>query len=315
MDDSHARAVHAHLVAKGVEVALLEWEKFGVDWLASWHAPDSSFIIDTKDRTFDLRSIGSWWMRRDPVLPDREPTDPLGQYIDSQTILLHRWMLHWLARVRPGVDPLSNVIAASSKPLQQMIASQCGLTVPETLCGNSPDRAFDWMNSVDGSLCIKALEAGRIHFPDGRALAHYTSPFERRSREELNSLADCPATLQTFVTKKLEYRVTVIGTSVLACSIDTSQASGDAQVDWRHYDWANTVYRRDVLPSRIDEGLLAVLRSLGLRYGAFDLILTDNDDFVFLEVNPSGQFLWIEDLTDLPITATMADYLLSICSE
>ena len=52
------------------------------------------------------------------------------------------------------------------------------------------------------------------------------------------------------------------------------------------------------------------MQELGLRYGAIDLILTPDDRFVFLEINPNGQYLWIELATDLPISAAIADHLL-----
>ncbi|MEV4245300.1 hypothetical protein AB0J63_18065 [Streptosporangium canum] len=49
----------------------------------------------------------------------------------------------------------------------------------------------------------------------------------------------------------------------------------------------------------------------GLTYGAIDLILTPDGRYVFLEINPNGQFLWIEDATGLPIGAAIGDLLMS----
>ena len=50
-------------------------------------------------------------------------------------------------------------------------------------------------------------------------------------------------------------------------------------------------------------------RRLGLCYGAIDLVLTPGGDYVFLEINPSGQYLWVERATGLPLTAAICDYL------
>ncbi|SCF90374.1 MULTISPECIES: hypothetical protein [unclassified Streptomyces] len=52
-----------------------------------------------------------------------------------------------------------------------------------------------------------------------------------------------------------------------------------------------------------------MLNRLGLPYGAFDFVVTPEDEWVFLEVNPSGQYGFIEVATGLSITAAIADYL------
>ena len=63
-------------------------------------------------------------------------------------------------------------------------------------------------------------------------------------------------------------------------------------------------------PGEVANRRRALVQELGLRYGAIDLILTPDDRFVFLEINPNGQYLWIELATDLPISAAIADHLL-----
>jgi D-alanine-D-alanine ligase-like ATP-grasp enzyme len=51
------------------------------------------------------------------------------------------------------------------------------------------------------------------------------------------------------------------------------------------------------------------MRDLGLVYGAFDFVITPEAEWIFLEVNPGGQFGFLEDSTDAPLTATLADLL------
>ena len=48
---------------------------------------------------------------------------------------------------------------------------------------------------------------------------------------------------------------------------------------------------------------------LGLLFGTIDMKLTEGGEHVFLEVNPQGQFLYIEILTGLPIANAVADFL------
>jgi hypothetical protein len=48
----------------------------------------------------------------------------------------------------------------------------------------------------------------------------------------------------------------------------------------------------------------------GLVYGTIDLIVTPDNRYVFLELNSAGEYSWIEELTGLPISEAIADYLL-----
>ena len=47
-----------------------------------------------------------------------------------------------------------------------------------------------------------------------------------------------------------------------------------------------------------------------LNYGAFDLILTPNGRYIFLEINPVGEFYWLEKHAGLPISQAIADILI-----
>jgi hypothetical protein len=64
------------------------------------------------------------------------------------------------------------------------------------------------------------------------------------------------------------------------------------------------------LPSNIREQLLSFHTYFGSAASSFDLIRSRDREYVFLETNPYGQWLWIEDLTGLQITAAIADFLL-----
>ena len=55
---------------------------------------------------------------------------------------------------------------------------------------------------------------------------------------------------------------------------------------------------------------MVLVRRLGLAYGAIDLVLTPDGRYVFLEINPNGQYLWIEQLTGLPISEAIAEWLM-----
>jgi hypothetical protein len=59
----------------------------------------------------------------------------------------------------------------------------------------------------------------------------------------------------------------------------------------------------------VHDALLRLMRRLGLVYGAIDLRVRPDGEHVFFEVNPSGQWLFVEERTGLPLTRTFVDVL------
>ncbi len=100
----------------------------------------------------------------------------------------------------------------------------------------------------------------------------------------------------------------VIGSQILSCRID-SQASSKTIIDWRHYDITNVEHKHVDLPEDIQNKLQNFMKMIDLRYGAIDLIETPEHNFIFLEINPSGQWEWIANLTGLPIPEAVAKML------
>lgn len=198
---------------------------------------------------------------------------------------------------------------ASNKLYQQQVARRCGLSIPRTLITNDPDSVADFSDPKEG-LLLKSI--GYTHLDDEGRYFLYSQRF---SHGELtaapSAIRRCPIFCQEYVDKRYEHRVMAIGSRILACRID-SQASPLTRIDWRHYDLDNVEHVQVELPGPVQAKLLRFMSEVGLRFGAIDLIETPDGDFVFLEVNPSGQWGWIADLAGLPIPAAVADMLRSM---
>jgi glutathione synthase/RimK-type ligase-like ATP-grasp enzyme len=112
------------------------------------------------------------------------------------------------------------------------------------------------------------------------------------------------------VPKRVELRITVVGDQVFAAEIH-SQKAKRTRIDWRRYDLAHTPHYPHTLPDEVRRSCVELVRRLGLCYGAIDMVLTPDGRYVFLEINPNGQFLWIEQLTGMPISDAICDLLAS----
>jgi glutathione synthase/RimK-type ligase-like ATP-grasp enzyme len=312
-NDYHTLAVAKKSETQGLPLIILERENYGIQWLLTSVQKKTGTIIylENKNITISNKEIGAIWNRRDFIADNRDYKSEEEKYISIQTAIHVNGIFKYLENKVPSMNKPSANAYASSKFLQNSIASRTELLIPESYFGGSPLIADEFIKSIpiEEKLSIKPLESIHLKSNDGNTYAHYNSIFKRRSSNDLKSLSECPVILQKFIDKDFELRVTVVGENIYPAEIHTANASEEAKIDWRHYDWANTPYYASNLPEYINKSLLYIMSELGLSYGAFDLIKSKSGDYFFLEVNSQGQWLWIEDLTDLAITDGIVKWL------
>lgn len=203
---------------------------------------------------------------------------------------------------------------ASYKPVQLAAAAECGLTVPDTLVTNTADavRSFVAATGDDGAV-TKMFGAPAIMESRGRRVA-YT---ERIGPEELHDLRGIETTahqFQQWVPKSFEARMVCVGELVFTIGIHAG--SDTSRVDWRS-DYAALDYEIVKPPGEVEAAAQALMKRFGLVYGAFDFVVTLAGEWVFLELNPGGQYGWLDELntvaehfgTARPITSALADRL------
>ena len=62
-------------------------------------------------------------------------------------------------------------------------------------------------------------------------------------------------------------------------------------------------------PDDIRNRVALMIEELGLEYGALDFIVTPENEWYFLEINCMGQWLWIEQLTNLSISGAIVKWI------
>jgi hypothetical protein len=260
------------------------------------------------DRVVDLTEVTAVWNRRtlapvpDPVIQD----PPTRAYVAEEC-----WM--FLSDLWMCLDclwcpaPSAVVHVAQFKGLQLKVAADLGFEIPSTIVTTDRDELLDFYRHHSGRVVSK-LASATAFSRHWRNLARYTVMVTRRDLGHLASLRHCPMIFQACVPKRFEVRVTVVGQDVFSAEIH-SQSNNRTKLDWRRYDFAHTPHRSHVLPPSIEYRCRALVEKLGLTYGAIDLVFTPDGRYVFLEINPAGQFSWIEELTGLPISEALCDLL------
>ncbi len=246
-------------------------------------------------RARDVEAV--WWRRPRPLAADSRLTEPKAEFavreateaiVGLATTLRARWVN----------DPWRDAMA-TRKPLQLARAEREGLTVPRTCITNDPAEARAFLRAHAHQRTIrKTLGATPWDWRPTR----FVGPGAASGPAGVRF---APTILQEFV-PGVDVRVTVVGSALYATEID-ARDTGSPE-DFRPvFDDARVAACR--LPRDVARRLRALVRGLGLRYAAIDLRRRDDGEHVFLEVNPSGQWLFIEERTGQPITAAVARLL------
>jgi glutathione synthase/RimK-type ligase-like ATP-grasp enzyme len=257
----------------------------------------------------DLASVTAVWARKlwaanlgDEVDPryavdcQRESWSALHGVLDG----LHgaRWINHPLAES-----------AAENKPRQLRLAAACGLRTPRTLLTNDPARVRAFFDEVGGRMITKMLTPMSVGM-HGRGRQVHTSEVAAADLESLDGLRYCPMVFQERIEKDVELRVACVGDRAFAGAID-ARRSTTGKTDWRASLPGEVSWQPVEVPETVRRQLAALLRALGLTFGAVDLIRTPEGEHVFLEVNPAGEWGMLERDLDLPISRAIADELLA----
>lgn len=210
-----------------------------------------------------------------------------------------------------SVNGLHEAVRAENKVLQLAVARELGFSLPETLVSNDPVRIRRFVRewALAGTI-YKSFRPATWKSNDGLA-ALCTAKVDEAMLPADAMLQLGPGIFQTYVPKAYELRVTCMGDEVIAARLD-SQATQDGKVDWRNTDVRHLSITRVELPTPVQTLCRALLRRLGLVFGCIDLIVTPDGEYVFLEINQMGQFLWIEDACpEIPMLQIFCEFLLS----
>jgi ATP-grasp ribosomal peptide maturase len=208
-----------------------------------------------------------------------------------------------LASLPGWLNHPSSIARAEYKPAQLVAARHAGLRVPATLLTNDPAEARQFADTV-GPVIYKPFSPGGVSAA-GKNRLIYAS---RVAPEELDdsSIRLTMHLFQEWVEHDYAVRLTVVQGRFFAASIRAHSAA--AVADWRS-DYGSLTYDAVETPRPVRLGVGRLMAGLDLRFGALDFLVTPEGNWVFLEINPNGQWAWIEEETGLPITAAIADAL------
>ena len=266
---------------------------------------DGSFAFTDGEQHLSSSDVHSIWYRRhvEPEFP--RTMEPHFVEFGARESRAHlTGCLLGLRNVRWMSHPAA-LWAAEKKPYQLSVASSLGFTVPKTRVTNDPRevRAF----ASQQRLVAKAVNSGYLNADDGYQ-AIFTSIVRDSDLLDLASLSLAPVTFQRWIPKCSDIRVTIVERDVYATEI-LSQEHESSRIDWRATDTPALVHRPFELPGEVASRCVELVSCLGLAFGAIDLVLDQSGQLQFLEINPNGEWMWIEDLAGFPVSKSIARFL------
>ena len=300
--DEHARAVLGALARRGAETLLLDLSALPARGrLALGYGGEGTRQLALDGRgPLDLSEVTALWWRR-PRPPRPPPGLPLAR--------AERAAQHLLATVAGLVASLEasallvdhpwRADEAGEKVLQLDLAARCGLRVPETLVTNDPAKAEEFLAGRGRAGAVhKAVTASKGDWRRTRRVG-------RRGAAGIRDLHLAPVILQERI-PGVDVRVTMVGDELFAAEIDARRSSSPDDYRGHEGECRFTACR---LPAEVARGVGRIRRALGLHFGAADFRHGPGGDWRFLELNPAGQWLFVERRTGQRISDAVAALL------
>ncbi|MCH0538370.1 ATP-grasp ribosomal peptide maturase [Streptomyces sp. MUM 203J] len=306
-DDWPTDRVVTELTSRGVEVFRMDTADFPqrltltgrIDQRHGWAGG-----LATAHRAVDLSRVGAVYYRAPGAFQfPHGMSGPEERFAAAQaraglggilSSLECRWVNHPTAMAR-----------AEYKPVQLAAARESGLRIPATLVTNQPESVTEFVRQTPGPVVFKPVSSPAL-VEDGRLKSVYTRLLTAEDLDDLRGVKVTAHLFQAWVAKDHEVRLTIVGERMFAARIDAG--SDAAHIDWRS-DYGSLSYSDISVPEDVTAAVRRLMDRLNLRYGAADFVVDPSGNWWFLEVNPCGQWDWIQGATGQPIAQAIADEL------
>lgn len=271
-----------------------------------------SWLLHFQNKVIEGPNISFWYRKPEFIeFSDNKSNSPeeikkikLAFEYKKKTILTVLQYTSFLAASRGWFylnDPVKMFIA-KNKLNQLCIAKELGFTIPHSIVTNNISEVKSFLKTHKQCI-IKPLIANTKY---GDLLINFNT--NRITLEHLQSIdkIDYPVFIQEEIQRKYELRITLVGNKLYPCAIEIDSTEKDVDIRTRTTSLPHKII---TVPANIEKKCFELSKKLGLNFAAFDIAYTPEGKYVFFEINPNGQYLWIEEKTGAPISERIARLL------
>jgi glutathione synthase/RimK-type ligase-like ATP-grasp enzyme len=290
------------LSARGFAPLRLDTDAFPVTLSVSGElGPDAKPRVLLGERELDVAAVWLWRLWSPNLDPRLEASHREAAARETMTTL--RGLLDLLAHV-PWIDAIDLNRCAENKTRQLRLAHELGLTIPPTSITADPVVARRFFHAHGGRVIAKLQAPLAQSMAGGGGLP--TRLLQAADLDALDGLRQCPMMFQRYIDKAYELRIAWVDGRALVGALDGRKCG----IDWRYESTAS--WEPHVLPSAVHDRLARLMARLGLRQGAIDMIVDPSGEYVFLEVNPHGEWGMLERDLGLGISDAIASALIRL---
>lgn len=184
---------------------------------------------------------------------------------------------------------------ASHKIEQLSRANQVGLQVPQTLVTNDPVDALKFIHSHLNGIIVKPLASGYIERQNQNDdTLIYTSLLSQSNLNFIEDIKSCPVLFQERIVKNLDIRLIALDGKIEAAGLKALDSDGKQRLDIRRNNMFDVEYVPIEIPEDIYKRINMLLRTYDLRFAAIDMALQMDGSWIFFEINPNGQWAWLD---------------------
>lgn len=262
-----------------------------------------------KNIKINLLSFSSVYYRR-PLLSDFD-------YIENVNLQELNYLRSEIAYVLEGIykvlrekywlNDVYSIREAENKIYQLQMAQEVGFKIPTSLISNESEKVYNQKRKCNNDCIIKPIKSGNMKDANHPKVVFTSKLIDEQFKND-ERIESFPVFIQENVHKQFDLRITVIGNNVYTAQIH-SQLEKDSEVDWRKGQQI-LEHSNHELPLEIVEMCIELTKKMNLNYSAIDMILDKNWNYIFLEINPNGQWAWIEKRLGFPLSKKIVDMLL-----
>ncbi len=196
---------------------------------------------------------------------------------------------------------------AENRLNQLLLAQRLGFSTPETLITNEIEVAKKFFKRFPQNTIVKVLHHHEIYLGK-KSYRFLTNHIETSQLSKFNELTYAPVIFQEKIENDSEFRVTIVKDKVFSCRISTIKEKGNFS-DLHKIKEKELVFSEINIGRKMEKLCIKLNKELGLMVSSIDLVQAKNGELLFLEINPIGDWNWIEKHTNLPITKSMFDLM------
>ncbi len=290
---------HVRELAASIDFVVIDPNKFPDEFDLSFEECNGKYL--PASIRVDLSNIDAVWHRKPTFKQYAELTQVQKKYRKMARSSYYNFVtgIYALLRNKLWISDWWAIKKAESKLYQLEIAQENGMLVPPTLITNNPEKALQFCKNV-GRAVVKSLSDELVEDKD-TAYALFTTRVD--TDEDFSNLDLNPSIFQKEIADGTDIRVTVVENEIFPAEI-IKYNNLTYESDWRLGIGTDNfaIRQHDVFPDQLKTKCVQIVQEMGLKFGAIDLIKDKNGDYWFLEINPNGQWLFIEEMSGMPIT-------------